>query len=100
MKIKINQKYKEKAWQLGDVIADTLGQEFALIVKDNNGRFVAMDISNKLGGGYSTKADNVWDDPCDTIKELQSRLSYWHKMDATLVINGDFKNENSKSRLA
>lgn len=93
MKIKNNQKSKKETWQLGDVIADTLSQEFALIVEDNEERFVAMDISNTPDGGYRTEASMVWGNPHNTIKELQKSLYDWCKVDATLIINGDFKQD-------
>lgn len=94
MKIKNNQKSKKETWQLGDVIADTLSQEFALIVEDNEERFVAMDISNTLDGGYRTEAPMVWGNPHNTIKELQKSLYDWHKVNATLVIDGDDEDED------
>lgn len=45
MKISVSEELKKNAkWQLGDVIADRELDQFAMIVKDNNGDYIAMDI--------------------------------------------------------
>lgn len=93
MKIKINPKLKKKeVWQLGDVIANKEYSYFALIVKDANGNYVAMDIGNGIDA-FSLKESNTWSNPFNTIEWLRDNLSEWHKVDATLIINGDIKQD-------
>lgn len=90
MKIKINKKLKKKeVWQLGDVIASKNYSHLALIVKDFSGNYVAMDIGEGIDDfRFSLEESNTWSDPCAYMADLQNSLGNWHKVDATLVING------------
>ena len=96
MKIKINKKLKKKeVWQLGDVIANKNYRHLALIVKDFNGNYVAMDIGEGIDDfRFSLEENNTWSDPCAYMADLQNSLGNWHKVNATLMINGDGENED------
>lgn len=90
MKIKINKKLKKKeVWQLGDVIANKNYSRLALIVKEFNGNYVAMDIREGIDDSrFSLEENKTWSNPCAYMADLQNSLGNWHKVDATLVING------------
>lgn len=96
MKIKINKKLKKKeVWQLGDVIANKNYGHLALIVKDFNGNYVAMDIGEGIDDfRFSLEENNTWSDHCAYMADLQNSLGNWHKVNATLMINGDGENED------
>lgn len=96
MKIKINKKLKKKeVWQLGDVIANKNYSHLALIVKDFNGNYIAMDIGEGIDDfRFSLEESNTWSDPCTYMADLQNSLGNWHKVNATLMINGDGENED------
>lgn len=89
MKIKINPD-KTEEWHVGDVISDGQYSHIAMIIQNANGNYVAMDIVSSLDA-FSLQESNTWSDPCNTIQCLRDNLSEWHKVDATLIINGDFK---------
>ena len=75
MKIKINKKLKKKeVWQLGDVIANKNYSHLALIVKDNNGRFVALDLGDQYCDSYSTQEEDLWSGPVDSAEELKEEM--------------------------
>lgn len=94
MKIKINPDKKKEVWHLGDVIANKDYSHLALIVKNFNGNYVAMDIGEGIDDfRFSLEENNTWSDPCAYMADLQNSLGNWHKVDATLVINGDFKQD-------
>ena len=95
MKIKINKKLKKKeVWQLGDVIANKNYRHLALIVKDFNGNYVAMDIGEGIDDfRFSLEENHTWSDPRAYMADLQNSLGNWHKVDATLIINGDIKQD-------
>ena len=90
MKIKINPDKKAQEWHVGDVISDGQYSHIAMIIQNANGNYVAMDIVRSLGA-FSLEESNTWSSPCNTIECLRDNLSEWHKVDATLIINGDFK---------
>ena len=90
MKIKINPDKKAEEWHVGDVISDGQYSHIAMIIQNANGNYVAMDIVSSLDA-FSLEESNTWSDPCNTIQCLRDSLSQWHKVDATLIINGDFK---------
>lgn len=70
MKIDVSEELKKNAkWQLGDVIADGDFEYFYLIVKDNNGEFVLMDLGHEFD---SYNLDDVWYGPCADINDLQA----------------------------
>lgn len=90
MKIKINPDKKTQEWHVGDVISDGQYSHIAMIIQNANGNYVAMDIVSSLEA-FSLEENNTWSDPCETIECLRDNMSEWHKVDATLIINGDFK---------
>lgn len=91
MKIKINPDKKVQEWHVGDVISDGQYSHIAMIIQNANGNYVAMDIINSLDA-FSLEESSTWCNPVTTIEDLQDNMSEWHKVDATLIINGDFKN--------
>lgn len=90
MKIKINPDKKTEEWHVGDVISDGQYSHIAMIIQNANGNYVAMDIVGSLDA-FSLEESSTWNSPCDTIECLRGSLSEWHKVDATLIIKGDFK---------
>ena len=92
MKIKINPDKKAEKWHVGDVISDGQCSHIAMIIQNANGNYVAMDIVGSIGA-FSLEESNTWSNPCSTIQCLRDNLSEWHKVDATLVINGDIKQD-------
>lgn len=90
MKIKINPDKKAGEWHVGDVISDGQCSHIAMIIQNANGNYVAMDIVNSLDA-FSLEESSIWCAPLPTIEDLRDNLSEWHKVDATLIINGDFK---------
>ena len=92
MKIKINPDKKAEEWHVGDVISDGQCSHIAMIIQNANCNFVAMDIVSPLCA-FSLKESNTWSNPFNTIECLRDNLSEWHKVDATLIINGDIKQD-------
>lgn len=92
MKIKINPDKKAEEWHVGDVISDGQYLHTAVIIQNANGNYVAMDIVNPLCA-FSLEESNTWSNPCSTMQCLRDNLSEWHKVDATLIINGDIKQD-------
>ena len=92
MKIKINPDKKAEKWHVGDVISDGQCSHIAMIIQNANGNYVAMDIVGSLSA-FSLEESNTWTNPCSTIQCLRDNLSEWHKVDATLIINGDIKQD-------
>lgn len=90
MKIKINPDKKTEEWHVGDVISDGQYSHIAMIIQNANGNYVAMDIVSSLDA-FSLEESSTWSNPCNTIECLRDNLSEWHKVDATLIINGDIK---------
>ena len=74
MKISVSEELKKNAkWRLGDVIADRELDQFAMIVKDNNGDYIAMDIGEIYSDVYTTQAESIWYGPCDSIDDLEKK---------------------------
>ena len=92
MKIKINPDKKAEEWHVGDVISDGQCSHIAMIIQNANCNYVAMDIVGSLSA-FSLEESNTWANPCSTIQCLRDNLSEWHKVDATLIINGDIKQD-------
>lgn len=90
MKIKINPDKKVQEWHVGDVISDGQYSHIAMIIQNANGNYVAMDIVSSIGA-FSLEESSTWSSQYNTIECLRDNLSEWHKVDATLIINGDFK---------
>lgn len=92
MKIKINPDNKAEEWHVGDVISDGQYSHIAMIIQNANSNYIAMDIVNSLYA-FSLEESSTWCDPCRTIEDLRANMSEWHKVDATLIINGDIKQD-------
>lgn len=92
MKIKINPDKKAEEWHVGDVISDGQYSHIAMIIQNANGNYVVMDIVNPLDA-FSLEGSSTWYDPFTTIEDLRDNLSEWRKVDATLIINGDIKQD-------
>ena len=92
MKIKINPDKKTEEWHVGDVISDGQYRHTAMIIQDANFNYVAMDIVSPLCA-FSLGESNPWSNPYNTIQCLRDSLPEWHKVDATLIINGDIKQD-------
>ena len=92
MKIKINPDKKAEEWHVGDVISDGQCNHIAMIIKNANCNYVAMDIVGSLDA-FSLEKSDTWSSPFTTIEGLRDNLSEWHKVDATLIINGDIKQD-------
>lgn len=84
MKISVSQEAKDNAkWQLGDVIADSSLEYFHMIVKNNNGEYVLMN----LGHYYDCYTmEYIWYGPCGSISDLKF---------ATLIDEADFQKVNA-----
>lgn len=100
MKIKINKKIKKKeVWQLGDVIANKNYSHLALIVKDFNGNYVAMDIDalDKSVTTYSTEENAVYycggQGYFNKLGMMQSYFASegWHKAKAVLKVHSNIE---------
>lgn len=95
MKIKINQENKEE-WHLGDVIVSEKKQGIALIVKDNDGRYCAMDIDG-LDKSYSTEEQAVYycvgQGYFNKLGIMQSYFATegWHKAKAVLKVHSNIE---------
>lgn len=94
MKIKINPDKKTEEWHVGDVISDGQYSHIAMIIQNANGNYVAMDISADSDDAFTLEENNTWSDPCPDMVDLQDDLGKWHKVDATLVINGGVEGED------
>lgn len=92
MKIKINPDKKAEEWHVGDVISDGQCSHIAMIIQNANCNYVAIDIVGSLGA-FSLEESSTWSSPCNTIESLRYNLQEWHKVDATLIINGNFKQD-------
>ena len=56
MQIKVSpQLINSIEWKLGDVVASDTIEDFALIAKDNNGKFAALDLDDQYCDSYSTQ---------------------------------------------
>ena len=89
----------EGDWNIGDVIVSEKKQGIALIVKDNDGLYCAMDIDalDKSVTTYSTEEQAVY--YCDgkgyysNIKLMQSYFATegWHKAKAVLKVDSNIE---------
>lgn len=69
MQISVSEELKKNAkWQLGDVVASDTIEDFALIAKDNNGKFVALDLGDQYCDSYSTQEEDLWFGPVDSVE--------------------------------
>ena len=75
MKISVSQEVKDNAkWQLRDVVGSDTIEDFALIAKDNNGKFVALDLGDQYCDSYSTREEDLWFGPVDSVEELKEEM--------------------------
>lgn len=99
MKIKINPDKKPEEWHVGDVIVSEKKQGIALIVKDNDGMYCAMDIDalDKSVTTYSTEEQAVfWCGSTGYFSKLGMMQSYfasegWHKAKAVLKVDSNIE---------
>lgn len=100
MKISVSQKARDNAkWQLGDVIADRELDQFAMIVKDNNGDYIAMDIGEMYSDTYTTQAESIWYGPCDSIDDLEMEMDTFQKVNARLDIEKPVIDEKEEKKM-
>lgn len=86
-------------WNIGDVIVSEKKQGIALIVKDNDGLYCAMDIDalDKSVTTYSTEEQAVYYCGCkgyySNIKLMQSYFATegWHKVKAVLKVDSNIE---------
>ncbi|WP_297816751.1 hypothetical protein [uncultured Lactobacillus sp.] len=79
---------KTENCQLGDVLKEEGLDNYGLIVKDNDGNFVLMDISPYCNGvpTFTTEKSQVWEGPYAYLESLINECEDWHKVNAKLVI--------------
>lgn len=89
----------EDDWNIGDVIVSEKKQGIALIVKDNDGMYCAMDIDSldKSVTTYSTEDNAVYYCRCQGyFNKLGMMQSYfategWHKVKAVLKVDSNIE---------
>ena len=75
MQIKVSpQLINSIEWKLGDVVASDTIEDFALIAKDNNGKFAALDLDDQYCDSYSTQEEDLWFGPVDSVEELKEEM--------------------------
>lgn len=100
MKISVSEELKKNAkWRLGDVIADRELDQFAMIVKDNNGDYIAMDIGEIYSDAYTTQAESIWYGPCDSIDDLEMEMDTFQKVNARLDIEKPVIDEEEEKKM-
>lgn len=100
MKISVSQKARDNAkWRLGDVIADRELDRFAMIVKDNNGDYIVMDIGEIYSDAYTTQAESIWYGPCDSIDDLEMEMDTFQKVNARLDIEKPVIDEEEEKKM-
>lgn len=100
MQISVSQEVKKNAkWRLGDVIADRELDQFAMIVKDNNGDYIAMDIGEIYSDTYTTQAESIWYGPCDSIDDLEMEMDTFQKVNARLDIEKPVIDEEEEKKM-
>lgn len=100
MKISVSEESKKNAkWQLGDVIAGRELDQFAMIVKDNNGDYIAMDIGEIYSDTYTTQAESIWYGPCDSIDDLEMEMDTFQKVNARLDIEKPVIDEEEEKKM-
>ena len=100
MKITVSEEVKDNAkWRLGDVIADRELDRFAMIVKDNNGDYIVMDIGEIYSDAYTTQAESIWYGPCDSIDDLEMEMDTFQKVNARLDIEKPVIDEKEEKKM-
>lgn len=102
MKIVVSEELKKNAkWRLGDVIADNSYSEIYLIVKDNNGDIVAMELDKQDSSAYRT--EDPWYGPSDSIDDLEADFAIdgdmVHKVNARLDIEKSVIDEKEEKKM-
>lgn len=69
-------KLEEKQWHLGDIVEDDEDRR-AMIVEDNDGDYVLMDINSKSENAFRI---NRFFNCADNLTELQDENPKWHKV--------------------
>ena len=102
MKISVSEELKKNAkWRLGNVVASDTIEDFALIVKDNNGRFVALDLGDQYCDSYSTQEEDLWFGPVDSVEELKEEMVTcgFQKVNARLDIEKPVIDEEEEKKM-
>lgn len=100
MQISVSEELKKNAkWRLGDVIADRELDQFAMIVKDNNGDYIAMDIGEIYSDTYTTQVESIWYGPCDSIDDLEMEMDTFQKVNARLDIEKPVIDEKEEKKM-
>lgn len=89
----------EGDWNIGDVIVNNKKNCIALIVKDNDGMYCAMDIDalDKSVTTYSTEDNAIYycggQGYYNNIKSMQSYFATegWHKVKAVLKVDSNIE---------
>lgn len=102
MQISVSEELKKNAkWRLGDVIADNSYSEIYLIVKDNNGDIVAMELDKQDSSAYRT--EDPWYGPSDSIDDLEADFAIdgdmVHKVSAKLDIEKPVIDEKEEKKM-
>lgn len=96
MKIRTN--LSDTTWKIGDVIADEKNDSIALIVRDNDGKYCAMDIDGSVQDkthAYTT-AEVFMEGDIDKYDDLGAfqgvfARAGWRKVQAKLIVNANVK---------
>lgn len=102
MQIKVSpQLINSIEWKLGDVVASDTIEDFALIAKDNNGRFVALDLGDQYCDSYSTQEEDLWFGPVDSVEELKEEMVTcgFQKVNTTLDIKKPVIDEKEEKKM-
>ena len=102
MQIKVSpQLINSIEWKLGDVVASDTIEDFALIAKDNNGRFVALDLGDQYCDSYSTQEEDLWFGPVDSVEELKEEMVTcgFQKVNTTLDIEKPVIDEKEENKM-
>ena len=102
MQIKVSpQLINSIEWKLGDVVASDTIEDFALIAKDNNGKFVALDLGDQYCDSYSTREEDLWFGPVDSVEELKEEMVTcgFQKVNARLDIEKPVIDEEEEKKM-
>lgn len=75
-------KLEGKQWHLGDIVEEEEGHK-AMIVKDNEGDYVLMDIDPDCANAFQV---SEFFECSSSLKKLRELSYNWHKVNAKLVI--------------
>lgn len=102
MQIKVSpQLINSIEWKLGDVVASDTIEDFALIAKDNNGKFVALDLGDQYCDSYSTQEEYLWFGPVDSVEELKEEMVTcgFQKVNAKLDVKKPVIDEKEEKKM-